>query len=137
MSVHFSSNSCEWATPQEIVDMYGEFDLDPCADDTNAKAPNYFTKDEDGLSQDWYGRVWMNPPYGREIKYWIEKAANSGCECVCLLPARTDTRWFHDYIYKKADIEFLKGRIKFGGHKNPAPFPSMVVIFNKGLNSGE
>jgi site-specific DNA-methyltransferase (adenine-specific) len=131
VNVHFSSASDDWATPQEVVDRYGKFDLDPCADACNAKAPTFFTKQDDGLTKPWFGRVWMNPPYGRGIKDWISKAANSECEVVALLPARTDTRWFHDHIYGKADVEFLKGRIKFGGHKNAAPFPSMVVIFNK------
>jgi hypothetical protein len=74
----------------------------------------------------------MNPPYGREIGKWIKKAYEeslNGCTVVCLLPSRTDTRWFWDYILGKAEIRFIKGRLKFGGHKNAAPFPSMIVIY--------
>lgn len=127
--IHFSSASDDWSTPQHIVDQYGNFDLDPCASSKNAKAPRYFTKEDDGLSKEWFGRVWMNPPYGREIGKWVKKAYGSGCECVCLLPARTDTKWFHDYC-TEGRIVFLRGRIKFNGHKNAAPFPSMIVIFN-------
>ena len=71
----------------------------------------------------------MNPPYGREIGKWVKKASESNATVVCLLPARTDTRWFHDYIYGKAEIRFVRGRLKFGNSKNTAPFPSMVVVF--------
>ena len=76
--------------------------------------------------------VWCNPPYGREIGKWVEKAYNeslAGVTVVMLLPARTDTKWFHDYIYGKAEIRFVRGRLKFGDSKNSAPFPSMVIIF--------
>jgi site-specific DNA-methyltransferase (adenine-specific) len=129
-SVHFSSATDEWATPAEIVAKYGIFDLDPCATSENAKAPRYFTREQDGLKQVWTGRVWMNPPYGREIGKWVKKASECGCEVICLLPARTDTRWFHDYCLPFGKIEFLRGRIKFGNSPHPAPFPSMIVIFN-------
>lgn len=132
----FSSASVEWATPQELYDELEkefEFNLDPCATHENHKCGNYYTKEQDGLSKDWDNmRVFMNPPYGREIGKWVHKAFTSmGGVVVCLLPARTDTKWFHEYIYNQptAQIRFIKGRIKFGGHKNPAPFPSMIVVF--------
>ena len=136
MNVHFSSKTDNWATPQDFFDELNEefqFTLDPCANECNAKCEKYFTKEENGLIQSWAGEtVFMNPPYGRAIKDWVKKAydeSKQGATVVCLLPARTDTRWFHDYIYEKAEIRFIKGRLKFGGAKNSAPFPSMVVIF--------
>jgi phage N-6-adenine-methyltransferase len=130
-----SSNSYEWETPQELFDeLNNEFnlDVDVCATNENAKRKVFFTKESDGLKQDWLGlRCWMNPPYGRQIGDWVQKAAEGGASVVvALLPARTDTRWFHDYIYNKAEIRFLKGRVKFSG-KGPAPFPSMIVIWKK------
>ena len=132
-NVHFSSKTPEWETPQDLFDgLNEEFDflLDVCATKENAKCENYFTKEDDGLSKDWrkYSMKWMNPPYGREIGKWVKKASESGYT-VALLPARTDTKWFHEYIYNKAEVRFLKGRLKFGNSKNSAPFPSMVVIF--------
>lgn len=132
--IHFSSKTDQWATPQKFFDEVNkEFNLqvDVCADKTNSKCIAYWNKQDDGLSKDWSGmRCWMNPPYGREISKWVKKAAEGGATiCVCLLPARTDTRWFHDYIYNKAEIRFIKGRLKFGNSKNSAPFPSMLVIF--------
>ena len=126
----FTSKTDEWETPQDLFDQLNNeflFSLDPCATKKNAKCPKYFTKKDDGLSKDWSEHVvFMNPPYGREIGKWVKKISEEGG--VALLPARTDTKWFHDYIYKKARIRFLKGRIKFSG-KGPAPFPSMIVIF--------
>lgn len=131
----FTSNTPEWATPQDFFDKLDEefhFDLDVCATPENAKCKKYFTKNDDGLSQQWGGVVYCNPPYGREIGKWVKKCSEYEGESVMLLPARTDTRWFHDYIYGKAEIRFIRGRLKFGGSKNSAPFPSMVVVFNKG-----
>jgi len=135
-SVHFSSASCEWPTPQDFFDKvnveHGPFDLDPCASADNSKAPRYFTKDDDGLTKEWAGRVWMNPPYGRTISRWMRKAyesAQAGAFVACLVPARTDTAWWHDYA-AKGEVTFIKGRLKFGGHKVGAPFPSALVIFN-------
>ena len=129
----FSSATDEWSTPQDVFDkLNGEFSftLDPCANDTNHKCKKYFTKTENGLLQDWDDEiVFCNPPYGREIGKWVKKAAESKATVVMLLPARTDTKWFHDYIYEKAEIRFIKGRLKFGEAQNSAPFPSMVVIF--------
>lgn len=104
---------------------------DVCALTCNAKCKNFFTPEIDGLKQSWDGKVcFCNPPYGREIGKWIEKAATSFATTVMLLPARTDTRWFHEWVLPQAEIHFLKGRLKFGGAKNGAPFPSMIVIFN-------
>lgn len=134
-NVHFSSKSIEWSSPQDLYDKLNNiysFNLDVCATKDNAKCEEYYTKEDDGLSKDWFGkRCWMNPPYGREIKQWVKKASETGTLVVCLLPARTDTSWWHDYIIPKAiSIEFIRGRLKFGGHENPAPFPSAIVVFN-------
>lgn len=134
MNIHFSSKTHEWETPRETFDALNKefhFNLDPCATKENAKIVPYFIKEENGLSKSWRSkRVFCNPPYGREIEGWVAKCATGGAEIVvALLPARTDTHWFHDYIYKKAEIRFLKGRLKFGGSKNSAPFPSMLVIW--------
>jgi len=131
----FTSTTDLWATPQGFFDEYNniyQFDLDVCATPENAKCPRYFTKEQDGLKQEWGGVCWMNPPYGREIGKWVMKAYQSslrGGVVVCLLPARTDTAWFHDYC-TKGNIKFIRGRLKFGGAKNSAPFPSMVVVFD-------
>ncbi len=137
--VMFSSKTDQWETPQDLFDELNNefgFTLDPCADDNNHKCKKYFTKEIDGLSQCWKGEsVFCNPPYGRWIGSWARKCYLHGKVengiAVMLIPARTDTRWFHEYIYNKKNVEvrFLKGRLKFGGYKNSAPFPSMVVIF--------
>ncbi len=130
-----TSNTDEWPTPQWLFDELDkefDFNLDVCSTDQNAKCDRHFTKTDDGLNKKWDGFCWMNPPYGREISKWVKKAkesAEEGAVVVCLLPARTDTRWFHDFIYNKAEIRFLKGRLKFGDSKNSAPFPSMIVVF--------
>lgn len=137
MDVHFSSKTDLWATPQDFFDFYNKkycFTLDVCADETNHKCDAYFTKEMDGLNQQWEGVCWMNPPYGKEIKKWMQKAYESslkGATVVCLVPSRTDTKWWHEYAMK-GEIEFIKGRLKFGNSKNSAPFPSAVVVF-KGL----
>ena len=135
----FSSKTDDWETPQdffEILNKEFNFTTDVCASDKNKKCGYYFTKEVDGLRMAWAGRCWMNPPYGKEIGKWVEKAykeAKRGVPLVvCLLPARTDTKWFHDYIYGKAEIRFVKGRLKFGTSKNSAPFPSMVVVYKGG-----
>ena len=136
MSVHFSSKTDLWATPQDFFDKvaaeHGPFDLDVCALPENAKAPVFFTPEDDGLKQERLGKCWMNPPYGRTIGHWMKKAyesAKAGATVVCLVPARTDTAWWHDYAIK-GEVEFLRGRLKFGGHKNSAPFPSAIVTFH-------
>ena len=135
--VMFSSQTDLWSTPQDFFDELDAefgFSLDACALPENAKCEVYYTPEQDGLFQRWYGTVWCNPPYGREIGKWVAKAASAakaGATVVMLLPARTDTKWFHEYIYGKAEIRFIKGRLKFGGCKNAAPFPSMVVVFRE------
>lgn len=132
MNVHFSSKTDEWETPKELFNQLNNefhFTLDVCAARDNAKCLKFYSKSDNGLEMSWQGeRVWCNPPYGREIGKWIKKCAENKAT-VALLPARTDTKWFHDYIYNKAEIRFLKGRLKFGNSKNSAPFPSMIVIF--------
>lgn len=132
----FTSNSDEWATPQDVFDKLNcefHFDLDPCATVNNHKTDWYFTAEQDGLDQNWGGhKVFCNPPYS-EIDKWVEKAWRESRQdyttVVLLIPARTDTRYFHNFIYNRAEIRFIKGRLKFGQSKNSAPFPSMVVIF--------
>ncbi len=128
----FSSKTDLWSTPQDLFDKYNEkyhFETDVCALPENAKCEKFFTPEIDGLKQEWTGVCWCNPPYGRQIGKWVEKACNSAATVVMLLPARTDTKWFHDYCLQYGKIEFLLGRLKFGGCKNPAPFPSMIVVF--------
>ncbi|TXH45722.1 MAG: adenine methyltransferase [Desulfurellales bacterium] len=134
-SVHFSSASNEWATDDEVfnaLDREFGFTLDVASTVENAKCKQFFTQKENGLLQDWRGHVcWMNPPYGREIGKWIEKAYNEaqrGAIVVCLIPARTDTDYWHRWCFK-GEVRFIKGRLKFGNHKNNAPFPSAIVIF--------
>lgn len=132
----FSSKSNEWATPQDFFDKLNEefhFTLDPCATAENAKCAKYYTKEQDGIIQDWYGEtVFCNPPYGKEIGKWVAKCSaefENGATVVMLIPARTDTKWFHKYIYHRAEIRFIKGRLKFGNSKNSAPFPSMLIVW--------
>ena len=138
--VLFSSKTDLWPTdPAFFAKMnrrYGPFDLDVCALPDNAKCARYFTPEVDGLKQPWTGRCWMNPPYGKAIVPWIRKAWESsleGATVVCLLPARVDTRWWHDYVAPYASvIDFIKGRLRFGDGKYPATFPSAVVVFRPG-----
>lgn len=134
----FSSATDDWATPQSFFDELDRefhFSLDPCASPSNAKCKQYFTREEDGLFKCWQGeRVFCNPPYGREMAKWVHKCYTESRKpntlVVALLPARTDTLWFHNLIYHKArEIRFVKGRLRFGDGNGPAPFPSMVVIF--------
>jgi len=128
-----------WVTPRSFFEpLRAEFDLlvDAAASPDNAMLPTYFTAVDCAFSHDWRGmRVWCNPPYGRkEIYRWVERCATGNAAiCVALLPARTDTRWFHDFIYKKPNVEtrFIKGRIKFSGMPGPGKFPSMVCIFRQ------
>ncbi len=132
----FTSNTDLWATPKKLFDELNaihNFTLDVCANAENTKCDKYFDIEINGLTQNWGKHVcWMNPPYGREISAWMKKAYESsrqGAKVVCLVPSRTDTNWWHDFA-KKGDIEFLRGRLKFGDQKNSAPFPSAIVIFN-------
>lgn len=140
MAIHkslYSSGSEEWPTPQIFFDELNEefnFTLDPCATAENAKCPHYFTSEQDGLIQDWgNNRVFCNPPYGRTMRAWARKcyeASRKGALVVLLVPSRTDTRWFHDSVYRKAELRFVRGRLKFGEGKQSAPFPSLVAIFH-------
>lgn len=133
----FSSKSYEWETPLAFFNALDEqyhFTLDVCATPQNAKCTAYYTRDQNGLEQEWHGHCWMNPPYGRGIGAWVKKAYEAACMgalVVCLLPSRTDTAWWHEYCMK-GEIRFIRGRLKFGGSKNPAPFPSAVVVFGNG-----
>ena len=137
--VLFSSRSEEWETPEaffKALDDKYHFTLDPACTHENAKCREHYTKAENGLSQNWGGySVFCNPPYGRGIGAWVrkgyEESAKTGTTVVMLLPARTDTTWFHDYCLK-GRVEFIRGRLKFGNSKNSAPFPSMIVIFENG-----
>ena len=135
MSVNFSSTTDMWATPQEFFNKYNEiynFDIDVCASPENAKCEQYFTEQDNALKQTWKGSCWMNPPYGKNVTIkWMKKAYESsleGATVVCLVPSRTDTVWWHEYAMK-GGITFVRGRLKFGGSKQPAPFPSAVVVF--------
>lgn len=141
----FSSVTGEWETPQWLFDKLDKvysFDFDVCATRANNKCKSCFTletglDEDDGLLKEWSeipsepSMLWMNPPYGRGINEWVKKAweaSELGQTVVCLLPARTDTAWWHDYCIK-GEVHFLRGRLKFSGHKGSAPFPSAVVIF--------
>ena len=132
----FTSNTDMWATPLDFFIKLNEefnFETDVCAIESNAKCKKFFTPEMDGLKQEWTGVCWMNPPYGRGIGEWLKKAYESslnGATVVCLIPSRTDTKWWHDYCMK-GEVRLVKGRLKFGDSKNSAPFPSAVVIFSK------
>jgi len=137
MDIHYSSQDTNWSTPEDffrMLDHEFHFTLDPCATTENAKCKKFYTKATNGLFASWAGEiVFMNPPYGREIAKWVKKAyieaTQGGATVVCLIPSRTDTRWWHDYIMKANEIRYIKGRLKFGESKNSAPFPSAVAIF--------
>lgn len=140
----YSSDCSDWGTPQYIYDTLNEkfnFTLDVCAVEWNKKHDNYFSLEDDGLSKEWDGVCFMNPPYGRGIKDWIKKAhvesIEGRCTVVALLPARTDTSYWHDYIIKyNREVIFIRGRLKFenqNNKNNSAPFPSAIVIFKKGV----
>jgi len=127
----------DWETPQHVFDEldaeFGPFELDVCATPDNAKCADYFIEEQNGLAQTWAPRrCWMNPPYGREIGAWVRKAAleaDRGATIVALLPARTDTAWWHDYCIDR-EVRFIRGRLRFGRQqRNPAPFPSAIVVF--------
>ena len=133
----FSSENETWSTPQDFFNSLNNefnFTLDPCCSVETAKCSKFYTEKEDGLIQDWQGEtVFCNPPYGKKIKDWVKKCYFESKKplttVVMLIPARTDTSYFHDFIYNKSEIRFIRGRLKFGDSKNGAPFPSMVVIF--------
>ena len=143
--VMFSSKSNDWATPQSFFDtlngMYGPFTLDAAASSENYKVDKYLTESDDALSADWSGNtVFLNPPYGRDLKHWIRKSYEEGQKdattVVVLIPARTDTKYWHDYVMKADELRFVRGRIKFGDETNSAPFPSAVVVFRRTSFSG-
>lgn len=138
MQVYYSSEDLKWETPQDFYDKLDEefgFTLDPCCVAETAKCSTFFTPEEDGLKQSWKGHtVFMNPPYGREIGPWMAKAAEESAmhriEVVCLVPSRTDPKWWHDTVMAYgANVRFVKGRLKFGNSDTGAPFSSAVIIF--------
>lgn len=140
----FSNNSDEWSTPQGLFDELDSefhFDLDVCATDENHKCEQYYTIKDDGLKMEWGGhRAFCNPPYS-QIGKWVEKAfresKNDNTVIVLIIPARTDTKYFHNYIWNRSEIRFIRGRLRFGDSNNNAPFPSMVVIFRGANIKGE
>lgn len=139
MKVHYSAKTPEWSTPPDffsVLDAEFRFTLDPCCTHDNAKCARHFTVEDDGLARDWTrDTVFMNPPYGRPIGAWMAKAheqSQGGATVVCLVPARTDTRWWHDYAMR-GEIRFVKGRLKFSGATTNAPFPCAVVVFRPGF----
>ena len=149
MDVHYSSKKMDWGTPQDFFDELDAefgFQVDVCATEENAKCDAFFDEKLDALSISWVDEpvlgqkqavFWMNPPYGREIGKWMKKAyeeSQRGCTVVCLVPARTDTAWWHDYAMKADEIRYIRGRLKFEGAENSAPFPSAVVIFRPNAN---
>jgi phage N-6-adenine-methyltransferase len=133
-----SSDRMDWETPGDLFDRLHQefnFNLDVCALPHNSKCEQFFSPSDDGLNQDWNGVCWMNPPYGREIGKWIQKAYEEslrGSKVVCLIPARTDTKYWHDYVMQASEIRLIKGRVRFVGAEHSAPFPSAIVIFGHG-----
>jgi site-specific DNA-methyltransferase (adenine-specific) len=138
----FSSDKHDWETPPAFfarLDDEFRFTLDACANEQNAKCENYYTVEDDGLSQPWPGTTWCNPPYGREIGDWVRKAYQeslNGSTVVMLIPARTDTAYWHDYVMLAHEIRFVRGRLRFVGGDSCAPFPSAVVVFRPGHSGG-
>ena len=138
--IFFSSETNEWATPQDLFDKLNtefHFTLDPCCTHENAKCSHHYTEEEDGLAQNWGGEsVFCNPPYGRTLHKWVQKAWQESTKpntvVVMLIPARTDTRYFHDYILHRSEIRFIRNRLDFNDAGGRAPFPSMIVIFRAG-----
>ena len=135
----FAHGNTEWETPDEFFDIVNKafkFDIDVCATAENTKCKRYFSPQDDGLTQEWRGTIWCNPPYGRSVEKWVSRARDScmvnDATVVMLLPARTDTKWIHEYVFRSAHVIFLRGRLKFGKSSNSAPFPSMLAIFGDG-----
>lgn len=137
MKAMFSSETEMWATPQNLFNRLNEefqFNTDVCAIQDNAKCEHFFSPEINGLDQEWKGSCFMNPPYGKVIYDWLEKAymeSLKGSIVVCVIPARTDTRYFHEFCMRASEIRLVKGRLKFGDSNNSAPFPSAIIIFNK------
>ena len=140
MNIHFMSKSDNWSTPINLfncLDKQFHFTLDPCANKNNTKCLRFYSKEIDGLSKSWaHETVFMNQPYGREISKWIKKAYKESLEpgtiIVCLIPARTDTTYWHDFVMKSTYIHFIKGRLKFNDI-GTAPFPSAIIVFGKDI----
>ena len=140
-AVGFSSKSGEWDTPQGFFDKLDKqfnFTLDPCATEASTKCTKYFTEEDDGLAQSWKGHtVFCNPPYGRHIGEWLKKAYAESRQhntlVVMLVPSRTDTKWWHDYVMRAKEVHLVRGRLKFGNSDNAAPFPSAVVVFHSNM----
>jgi len=137
----FTSATDDWETPADFFSMLDtefHFTLDVCASASNSKCPRFFSTDDNGLSQSWSGVCWMNPPYGREIGEWVRKAyeeSQRGATVVCLIPARTDTAYWHDYVMRSSEVRLVRGRLHFGGKADKghnAPFPCAVVVFRWG-----
>lgn len=132
-----ASGRTVYETPASVFDpLHAEFGftLDVCASVENTKANRWFTKEEDGLAQDWSGEIcWMNPPYGPGIAKWVKKAAESGALVVALLPSSTDTNWWHDYIEGRAEVRFVRQRIQFVGTPHRAPHPHAIVVWRPRL----
>lgn len=135
-AVLFDSGRMDWETPPawfKLLDNEFHFDLDVAASSVNTKCQAYFDEATDGLQQDWAPHTcWMNPPYGRTIGKWVEKAYQEslkGATVVCFVPARTDTKWWHEFVARASEVRFVKGRVKFVGSPNSATFPSVIVVF--------
>lgn len=130
----FESVRQDWETPKELFEPLNRefgFTLDVCATPQNAKCMQYFTKEQDGLKQDWHGVCWMNPPFGQQGK-WVEKAyaeSMKGSTVVCLIPSRTNTNWFQDICLVKGEVRFVRGRPKFVGAQHGLPQPLAIVVF--------
>lgn len=142
----FSTGKDDWETPQDLFDALDaefHFTLDACATPENAKHPHFYTECEDGLLQDWAGEtVWCNPPYssGRQndwVRKCYEESLKPGTTVVLLVPARTDTARFHDYVWGKAELRFIRGRLKFVGADAGAPFPSMICVYRSELGGDD
>ena len=131
----FESATVEWPTPQELFDELNAelgFTTDVAATNDNAKCAHYYTQEQDGLKQDWRGVCWMNPPYGRAMVEWLKKAIRetwNETTTVCLIPARTNTAWWHDLCQKYGEVRFVRGRPKFGGADHGLPQPLAIVVF--------
>lgn len=135
----FESATVEWSTPDSIFEPLNHefnFTLDVAANEKNSKCEKFISKEQDGLIQSWSGNCWMNPPYGRGLSNWMKKAVQeqkNGVTTVCLIPARTNTNWFHDVVIPHAEIRFVRGRPKFGNADQGLPWPLLILIF-KGEN---
>jgi phage N-6-adenine-methyltransferase len=139
VSVHFASKKMDWPTPRGLFkELHDEFrfTIDVCASAENACMERYWTERDEGLMKSWEGeRVWMNPPYGRQLGRWMLKAATEAGHAeliVALVPSRTDTAWWHEHAMGATEIRYLRGRLKFEGAENSAPFPSCLVIWRAG-----